>query len=183
MNPQTQAEFRDYLNVGGKLIFSGTPGGPAAATQNAAPGMRLAIANYNLNEGSWATTVFHTSPITPISPYITSLGLDFGGAKGQLGYSDVALDPSKIAPDSVAAHRNIGSIGLNFPQGFAETIFLFNSRSDGLLEDRPLGVRFLAPQPIPPARQTYSVVFFWFSIALCTEISDDRDAAEGVSGH
>lgn len=146
-----QPALKDYLTIGGKLIYSG------------APDMTRAIQNYNGSSTDWATAVFHIVPVTQ-SPFIRSVGLDFGGVFGELGYPDVALDTNKIAADSASALRNIGLIAINFPSGLARTISWFNSKSNGPLENLPVGIRFLAPPAIPPARQTYSVVHFGFPL-------------------
>jgi hypothetical protein len=90
--------------------------------------------------------------------------LDFDGVFGDLGYPDVVLDTNKIAPDSVGAMRNIGSIASNPPQGLAKSISYFNSKSNGNHEYLPVGIRFLAPPVAPPARQTYSIVHFGFPL-------------------
>lgn len=155
-----QAEFRDYLiTAGGKLIWDGSPN------------MLTAIQNFNTPNqlsGTWATDIFHIAPNTPQSPYIvsqaSSQGQDFNGVWGVEGYPDVRLDTNKIATDSATAALNIGNIGINFVYGFAQTISQFHSRFGSFYENLPVGVRFQAPPPVPPRRQTFSVVFFGFPL-------------------
>ena len=150
-----QSDFRDYLLIGGKLIWDGSPSMATAIQGFTSP---------NQLSGTWATDIFHLIPNTAQSPYIVSVGLDFNGVRGGEGYPDVRLDTNKIAPDSATAMRNIGNIGINFPYGFAQTTSYFHSKYGTFYENLPVGVRFLAPPPDPPARQTYSVVFFGFPL-------------------
>ena len=145
----SQLLVREYLNIGGKLIYSSGPNiGPA-------------ISNYPASgfpsPGTWSYDVFH------ISAYQTNSGLDFMGGRGVLpGYPDFTLDPIKVPTDSLNSLR---AIARNLPRGFAEPITLFNSRTDNSsFENQPLGVRFLAPPPDPPAGQTYSMVWFGFPL-------------------
>jgi hypothetical protein len=57
------------------------------------------------------------------------------------------------------------NIALNFPRGFGQSIYEFDSASDStLFENSPLGVRYLAPPAIPPTRQTFSCVYFGFPL-------------------
>lgn len=140
-----QALIREYLNIGGKLIYVGTPN------------IAVSIINY----GDWADSVFHIVSQSR-RPFTQNTELDFIGAKGLLGYPDLRLDSSKFsAPDSVA----IRNIAVNYPRGFGQTISLFDSKRDSAgFENAPLGVRYLAPPAIPPARPTYSVVHFGFPL-------------------
>lgn len=154
LNATTQNDFRNYFLVGGKLIWSGTPS------------IVSAINNYNTLgqlSGTWATDIFHITPITPQTPFIVSQGLDFNGVRGFNGYPNVSLDTMTIAPDSINAFRNIGGIAANFPAGFAETISLFDSKSNNFMENLPVGIRYIGYLR-PPARRTFSVIFFGFPL-------------------
>jgi hypothetical protein len=133
-----QDTLSEYLNVGGKLIWSGTPS------------ISVAIADY----GSWANLYFHAVP------WLQNSQLDFTGVTGLLGYPNVRLDTLKA--DSGYALSNIATA---FPRGFGQAIFLFRSKTPGSqFQNAPVGVRYLAPEPTPPARQTYSVVFLGFPL-------------------
>ncbi len=137
-----QALLKEYLRIGGKLIYSGTPS------------VSVAISNYT----AWADTIFHVAPL----PFQQNTQLDFVGAKGSLGYPNVRLDSMKIPADSGIAIRNIA---VSYPRGFGQVIFLFDSKRDSAgFENAPIGIRHLAPAAIPPARQTYSVVYFGFPL-------------------
>ncbi len=158
MSVTTQGFLREYLNIGGKLIYSGSPS------------IVTAITNYNTFGqfgGTWATDVFHITPNTQQSPFIVSPRFfipDFNGAFGTLGYPNVSLDTSKIATDSTFAYRAIGDIGINFPIGFAQTISFYDSRTNGILENLPLGIRFQGVLIPPATRRTYSVIYFGFPL-------------------
>jgi hypothetical protein len=151
----TQGYFREYLTVGGNLIWSGTPSAPAGISS---------YNTFNVFSGTWATDVFHIAPNTQQSPYLMSQGLDFNGVRGDLGYPNVSLDTNRIAPDSASAIKNIGNVGINFPYGFAQTISFFNSRFGTFYQNLPVGVRFLGPRPIGGQPRTYSIVFFGFGL-------------------
>jgi hypothetical protein len=132
------------MNAGGNLIFIG----PQDADRF--------INNYS----AWSIEIFHTNPLGGF--ILKNNGLDFIGAKGRQGYPDITLDPVKVSADSLGSLRGII---LNYPTGFAETISLFDSRTDDpQFENQPLGIRFLAPPPTPPASTTYSVVHFAFPL-------------------
>ena len=151
-----QDSLWNYLVAGGDMIWSGTPA------------IQSGVINFNppndLTGTSWSTKVFHLLPNTPQSRYITSQGLDFNGVWGTLGYPDVQLDTTKIAPDSVGAMFNIRNIGVNYPAGFAQTISYYHSRYGTFLEDFPLGILFQAPRETDPGLQTFSVVYFGFPL-------------------
>lgn len=143
-----QAILRVYLSVGGKLIYSGTPD------------IRNTILPLTLHN-AWAYDIFHIASYASV-PFIQDTALDFVGANGTVGYPNVALDSAKIPADSGRAIRNIA---INFPRGFGQTISFFDSKANKTdFENKPLGVRYLAPPPIPPARQTYSVIHFGFPL-------------------
>jgi len=149
-NPGEEIAVGNYLNAGGNLIWS--------SSSNPMRGI--------FDFPTWATDIFHTIPVTLTSPIIMNSALDFVGVRGRSGsansYPDVLLDSTKLAADSMGAIR---WIPVNFPRGFAETITYFDSRSDDpFFEGAPVGIRFLAPPPIPPARTTYSVVYFGFPL-------------------
>jgi hypothetical protein len=153
-----QALFKEYLNIGGKLIWSGTPNCPNGISNYAPP---------NIPTGSWSYDVFHITANLPQTPYLMCQGADFNGVRGDLGYPSIALDTAKINPllgDSLKVVKNIGNIGFNFPRGFAQTISFFNSRFGSGFQNFPVGIRFLAPEPLPGEPQTYSVVFFGFGL-------------------
>jgi hypothetical protein len=150
-NAARRTLVQDYLNVGGKLIFSSPPeielafGGPFPYTV-------------------WAEGVFHivTERIRK------NPNADFAGGRGLRGYPNFQLDPAKFHPDSLLVTGGVAALrglAVNYPLRFAETISLFDSRTDDpFYENQPLGVRYLAPEPVPPARRTYSVVFFAFPL-------------------
>jgi len=145
-----QGHFEEYLNVGGKLIFCG------------APYITIGIANYTTASPTappWSEYIFHLIPIQP------SPGLDFNGVTGVAGYPDVPLDTTMVGADSVTADVNIGSIYVSVPLGFATYISAYRSRYHTPLQGLPVGIRLLAPAPVPPARQTFSVVHF--GMPLC----------------
>ena len=145
INTAKQGVLKEYLNAGGKLIYSGTPD-----IRNAF----FLSSSYD----SWASDVFHVVP--QLSTQNTQL--DFAGARGMLGYPNVRLDTTKVPADSGYA---LGRIAVNYPRGFGQTFLLFDSKTDRVgFENAPLGVLYLAPDAIPPARQTYSVAFFGFPL-------------------
>ncbi len=115
-------------------------------------------------------------------PLTQNEAFDFTGAKGRSGYPNVVLDSTKLPPEAGGLIRDIA---INFPRGFGRTISLFDSKSDSLgFEDAPLGVRYLAPPPIPPARETYSVVYFGFPLYYAKKsdvIQSLRKAFEDVN--
>ncbi len=154
----------DYLTIGGKLLFSGPPnvifmfGLSSSSTwwffdPSGAP-PPVSIAN----------DIFHILTLAsfPSQPFIQNDEFDFIGAKGTLGYPDVSLDTTRLPAVAMGAMRNIA---VNYPRGFGQAISEFDSRSDSaMFENAPLGIRYLAPPPIPPARATYSVVYFGFPL-------------------
>jgi len=145
-NTSEQLAMRDYLNAGGKLIWS--------SAVNPIPGIQT--------WPNWATDIFHTIPVTAQSPIIINPNLDFIGVRGAFGYPDVRLDSLKIAADSMGALR---WIPMNFPRGFAQTISYFDSKTNSpIFEGAPVGIRFLAPLPNPGERETYSVVYLGFPL-------------------
>ncbi len=132
-----RGRLQDYLNAGGKMIFSGSPD------------IRFMISGYD----AWATNYLHYQ-----DNGFMNTTLDFGGSIGRLGYPDIRLDSTKVTGDSLYAIRMI-SIG--YPRGFGETISLFNSISDHpAFENQPLGVRYKGPFISPECRSIYSVVHF-----------------------
>ncbi len=145
-SPRQQA-VKNYLRVGGKFIFIGVP-------------------NVNASVSSWSdfsNEVLHILR-PPEFPFLQNNARDFAGSKGRTGYPSVALDPSKI-PASVDSGATLRFISLNAPYSFAETIGLFDSQvNNPLFEDLPVGIRFLAPPPVPPARATYSTIYFGFPL-------------------
>lgn len=148
-----QLRLIEYLNIGGKLIYSGTPkiGEPNSSFAVSA------IENYD----GWAEPVFHVVSQSQV-PYRENEGLDFSGAKGLIGYPNVRLDSMKVPSDSSFCIRNIA---VNYPRGFGQQIFAFDSRTDNPgFENQPVGIRYLAPAAPPGQRQTYSVVFFGFPL-------------------
>ncbi len=144
-----QRILRTYLNIGGKLIFSGSPnilltfGTPSSTTWP-----------------EFGDEIFHvlTDASAPPVPYTLNAAYDFVGSKGNLGYPDTRVDSAKLPATAFGA---IKDISINFPRGFGQTICEFDSKIDSVgFEDQPLGVRYLAPPPIGPGRETYSVVYF-----------------------
>jgi hypothetical protein len=142
--------MRGYLRIGGNLVFSGPPE------------VKTTIQPYDSpTSPGWAPERFHVVPES-ILPFRQNSNRDFVGAKGVLGYPTIMIDSTKVHADSLGAFR---FIALCPPRGFGETISLFDSRTDDpIFENGPLGIRYLAPPPIPPARSTYSVVYFAFPL-------------------
>jgi hypothetical protein len=142
-----QQSMRNYLRVGGKFIFIGVP-------------------NVGVAVSSWADFSYEVLHILrpPQFPFLQNNSRDFAGSKGRSGYPSVPLDASKI-PAAADSGATLRLISLNAPYSFAETIGLFDSQvNNPLFEDMPLGVRFLAPVPVPPAKATYSTVYFGFPL-------------------
>lgn len=134
--------LQEYLNAGGKLIYSGTPS------------IQAMIPTYN----NWSTTFLHTQP--GASP--RNNNLDFVGSVGRLGYPLIRLDSTKVPADSLYAIRGIS---LSYPRGFGETIGFFDSAVNSpFFEGEPLGIRYVAPPAEPGCRQTYSIVHFGFPL-------------------
>lgn len=136
-----QSVLREHLGVGGKLVVSAPPD-----PEQTFPSYR-----------TWSYDVYHAGA------FRTSTERDFVGARGRLGYPDLRLDTAKVHKDSVAANgqRAMRLIAQHAPRGFGELIYNYDSATDRPgWETAPLGIRFISPPPIPPARQTYSVVFF-----------------------
>ena len=136
--------LRKYLQVGGNLIFSG-------------PADTGSINGFT----AFSIAFFHTTPFGFFGQRVNG-NLDFAGSKGQLGYPNLLIDAAKLPADSLGSLRNIG---VNIPIGFAQVIGTFDSRlNNPQFEDAPIGLRFLAPEPTPPARREYSVVHFGFPL-------------------
>jgi hypothetical protein len=149
-----QDSLRAYLIMGGKLIVSSPPS------------IETNFANYLDGlppRQPWSYEIFH------VTNTYNNPERDFAGVRGALGYPTMRLDSLKVTADSSYAIRNIR---VNPPRGFAQAISLFDSRSDNpTYENRPVGVRYLAPPPVPPARQTYSVVFFGFPLYYAERVA------------
>jgi len=131
-----QTALRTYLNVGGNLIYSGTP----------------YIVRAIRPPYPWYWEVFHadTSLRNPLE--------DFVGVNGREGYPDMRLDSSKVRAGALK------NITLNIPLGFGRPISVYQSASrDPFFHDRPLGIKYLGAL-IPPARRTFSSIFFGFPI-------------------
>ena len=150
LDPATdQRILNTYLNIGGKLIFSGSPNVP--------------LTFGTPSSTTWpilGNDVFHvlTEASMPPVPFTPNAAYDFIGSKGNLGYADTHIDTTKLPASALGALKDVS---LNYPRGFGQTICEFDSRVDSLgFENLPLGVRYLAPPPIGPGRETYSVVFF-----------------------
>jgi hypothetical protein len=160
MDAAKQSLLYDYLDIGGKLIFSGSPN------------VRLLFGGATTT--TWETLawdIFHidTSVHLATTLYNQNDAFDLIRTEGILGYPDLNVDTTKLPPIATGA---IANVAVNFPRGFGQTISEFDSRSDHILfEGQPVGVRYLAPPPIPPARQTYSVVYF--GVPLYYMMKDD----------
>ena len=143
--------LEEYLNIGGKLIFSSPPA------------IRFSLTPYDVFADAFLH-VLTDSSATPF-PFLQNGAYDFVGAVGKLGYPSVSLDTAKTATFPAEADGAIKNIALNYPRGFGQTIFEFDSKSgDPVFDNAPLGVRYLAPPALPPARETYSVVYFGFPL-------------------
>jgi len=150
-NGTKQPLLENYLNVGGKMVYS------------TAPDVDRVWSEYS----RWSERIWHTQPLRTPAPG-GSAERDFTGATGRLGYPSLNLDPAKIHPDSTATPggpRALRLMMLHPPRGFGESIYLYNSgTAQPGFANGPLGVRYLAPPPVPPARSTYSVVSFGFPL-------------------
>lgn len=147
LDADKQAYINRYLAAGGNMIMCGIPD------------VLKAFNNFDI----FGYNIMHIVPITQI-PLIQNNARDFASAIGRLGYPTVAMDAAKIPagtnPDSGAALR---FISINFPRGFAQSIGTFGSRTnDPQWQGLPVGVRFQSPDPIPPARRTFSFVYSGF---------------------
>jgi hypothetical protein len=150
-----QVRLIDYLNIGGKLVWSGTPR------------INLGVANYLTQQTGWAYAIFHVEP----AAFLQDTARGFVGARGVSGYPDLVLD----ANDTLKFADRVGAlryINLNYPRGFGESISLFDHGSNNpVFENQPLGVRYLAPPPDPGCRQMYSVVYFGVPLWYATRTS------------
>jgi hypothetical protein len=170
-NTTKQQLVKDYLVVGGKLLFDGPQD------------LDLFIGSYP----QWADSVFHMDPNFMFPLLRKNRALDFIGAKGLLGYATVRLDSAKFPVDSTIVVSGVRvpamrGIALGYSRGFAETISLFDSGKDSVgFENQPLGVRFLAPPAIPPARPTYSVVYFGFPLYFAVKSDLIRTLQKGYA--
>lgn len=152
LTPAKQERLIEYLNVGGKLIFSSPPN------------IAQSITGYNDGPGAWAFNIFH------LSGFLVNGRRDLVGTNGLSGYPNMPFDTTKIHPDSLApgtSIRALGTMSMNFPRGFAEVISRWNSAAgDPFWQGGPVGIRYLAPPPQPPARQMYSMVFYGHPLYL-----------------
>jgi len=150
IDPTKQALLSEYMNIGGKLLFSGSP-----------------YITLSFGNGAWeilADDIFHilTTESAPPFPLVQDTTFNFIGGIGKLGYPNVQVDSTKLPPEAMGA---IKDIGLSFPRGFGQTIFEFDSRSNSPgFENLPIGVRYLAGPAIPPARPIFSAVYFGFPL-------------------
>jgi hypothetical protein len=136
--------LRKQLQIGGNLIFSG-------------PSDTVMVLGYT----PFSAEFFHSQAFGYPSGRCNT-ERDFRGSKGQLGYPNLPVDSTKLPADSLGSLRNIC---INIPTGFGQIIGTFDSRANNTnFEDRPIASRFLAPDPIPPARREYSVVHFGFPL-------------------
>jgi hypothetical protein len=152
-NSSKQPLLANYLQVGGKLIYSCGP----------EPG------NVWPSYDAWSNTYWHTQPGALTAPNgIGSTQRDFTGANGRFGYPSVTLEPTKFHPDSTVTPGGspaLRNMALHPPRGFAETIYSYVSGTgQARYNGGPLGIRYLAPPPVPPGRQTYSVVNLGFPL-------------------
>lgn len=137
LNTGRQANLRRYLQAGGNLVFV----------------------------GPIDSTVFSGTPFSNFAfTYLHRTGhrrndaLDCAGMTGLLGYPDVRIDPARLPADSLGSIRAVLS---SIPVTFGETIGQFISRTNNpAWQGAPVAFRYLAQDPIPPARRTFSVVNF-----------------------
>jgi hypothetical protein len=141
--------LREYLYMGGKLIWSGSPS------------IKSLFGGGGYNR--FANEIFHTANESPVTPFREDPGPNFIGAIGRSEYPDLTLDPAKVPPDSLGLRY----ISTHYPRGFGETIFEWNHRTGDLIyQNIPLGIRFqgMPADPAPNCRGTYSVVYFGFPL-------------------
>jgi hypothetical protein len=139
--------LREYLYMGGKLIWSGSPAIKAL----------FGGGGY----GRFSTEIFHCAAEGFVTPFREDPEPNFIGTIGRSGYPSITLDPAKVPPDSLGLRY----ISTHYPRGFGETIFEFNDRLGRLgYQNAPLGIRFqgMPADPGPTCRGTYSVVYFGF---------------------
>ncbi len=144
------AALTEYLNIGGNLIWSGTPD------------IKKIIASSAFN--TFTSYVFHmSSGVNPLTPFIEEPGPNFIGATGRAGYPNITLDPVKTPPDSIGLRY----ISVHWPEGFGEPILTWRHATGSFLfQGNPLGIRYESPDatPGPYCRRTFSVVFFGFPL-------------------
>jgi hypothetical protein len=157
--------LRQYLDIGGKLIFSGAPNILLTfGTLSNSPWWFFDDPSATIPPVSLANEIFHVQTLysPPELEFVQNDAFDLVGATGILGYPDVEVDTTKLPAEAMGAIRNIS---LNYPRGFGQTIYHFDSRVDSVeFEGSPIGVRYLAPPAIAPARQTYSVIYYGFPL-------------------
>jgi hypothetical protein len=136
-----------YLQAGGNLIFVG-------------PVDTLATNGALINGwGTFADTTLHAVN------FVRSNTRNCIGSDGLIGYPNLRFDPAKIQPDSLGAIRFILRCQ---PRGFGETIGRFVATApDAEWSGRPVSVRYLAPEPEPPRRRTYTIVRFGIPLYFC----------------
>ncbi|MBI5472998.1 MAG: hypothetical protein HY961_11690 [Ignavibacteriae bacterium] len=164
LNSTREGLLGNYMLAGGKFILSGVPDA------------RTSINNYD----TWMPAYLHIVPSTIIS-YSVNTARDFAGAKGALGYPDVTLDPTKV-PSGIDSGATLRNINLNYPFGFGEAIYQFDSQAnDPVFENQPLGVRYKGPAPIPPQRETYSTVYFGIPMYYANKSAAIRAMRQALS--
>jgi hypothetical protein len=149
LDADKQGNLREYLNVGGKLIWSGSPMVQSLFAGGGYP--------------FFAFSVFHTANPSFVTPFREDPEPNFIGAIGRSGYPNLTLDPAKVPPDSLG----IRYISTHYPSGFGETIYEWNHRTGNIaFQNVPLGIRYqgMAADPGPYCRETYSVVYFGFPL-------------------
>lgn len=148
LNTGRQANLRRYLQAGGNLVFVG----PIDSTVFSGTPF-----------SNFAYVYFHRTG------HRRNDALDCVGMAGVLGYPDIRIDPNKLPADSLGAVRFVLS---SIPVTFGETIGQFVSRTNDLAwQGAPVAFRYLAPEPTPPARRTFSVVNFGIPLYFCQKSS------------
>jgi hypothetical protein len=147
LEPDKQRIMREYLSIGGKLIWSGSPGVQAL----------FGGGGYR----DFAYQIFHVAYPSIVTPFREDPEPNFVGAIGRSGYPSLTLDPAKVPPDSLGLRY----ISTHYPRGFGETIYEWSHRTGNIAyQNVPLGVRYqgMPADPGPYCRETYAVVYFGF---------------------
>ena len=141
LNSDRRQNIERYLQAGGNLIMVGP------VDTNATAGTLVS------GWGSFSATFLHVGDLT------VSTARNCIGARGNITYPTIRFDPTKLHPDSLGAIRGILS---GRPITFGESVGSFLATGADSLSwlTRSVGVRYLAPDPIPPARRTFSTVWY-----------------------
>lgn len=141
LNSDRRQNIERYLQAGGNLIVVG-PIDTNSTTGTLVSGW-----------GVFSERFLHVVGIT------VSGARNCVGARGNINYPTMRVDAAKLPPDSSGAIRGVIS---GRPKGFGESVgsYLATGTDSLTMILRSVGVRYLAQEPIPPARRTFSTVWF-----------------------